>query len=308
MKNNVSSAKNSVLIFFGQTYTYTNGIEGEKNMNEKLQYAEMLEIPVSTCTITRKTPKKRSGFFKKLLAGEDVKQEVINKVNVETESAEVLTQNPEANLDNAAETGDSDRLLTPEIERLGAVGNAPEKKKKRPFSMPKLKFNVVGVELLVIGLLAATILLTNILVPNSGINVFFKSVFGTQTTEVKADTRKFDEFTPVLPVAGGEGLSVDKGVMTISKAGSVYSPCDGKVTSLDFDEETKTYTMEITHSDNFKTVFKGITYAYSGLGGAVFSNIPVAYVKENATMCFYGEDGAVIDDYTVENNSLKWAV
>ncbi len=174
----------------------------------------------------------------------------------------------------------------------------------------KFKVSVIGVQLVAIGILVATIFLTNALVPNSGLNVFFRSVFGGGATTVtaKVDDRTYADFKPVIPVASTEGLSVKDGVMTLSLSGSVYSPCDGKVSSLTFNEETGKYDLTITHSENFKTVFSGIDYAYTEVGGAVFSNIPVGYIKEGATMCFCGENGKVITDYTLKDNAVQWAV
>ena len=56
-------------------------------MNEKLQYASMLEIPVSTCTVSVKEQKKKGLFKKKKQQNtESVKEELIEKVNEEVEN------------------------------------------------------------------------------------------------------------------------------------------------------------------------------------------------------------------------------
>ena len=52
-------------------------------MNEKLQYASMLEIPVNTCNITLSPIKKRKFKRKKKEDAEVVKNKLIEKVNTE---------------------------------------------------------------------------------------------------------------------------------------------------------------------------------------------------------------------------------
>ena len=96
--------------------------------------------------------------------------------------------------------------------------------------------------------------------------------------------------------------------MTFSGVGSVYSPCDGKITAVSTDINGK-YVFEITHSENFKSIISGLDFAYAGLEDIVYANIPVGYVRESgATMCFKGGDGLVIADYQIVDGSVVWAV
>ena len=169
----------------------------------------------------------------------------------------------------------------------------------------KFKFSVIGVQLTLIGVLVATIFLTNALYADSGINVFLRSVFGNEQASV-VDERTFDEFAPVLSVGDSE-VSLADGIMSFTGSGSVYSPCDGTVSSITVNNDGK-YTIEITHSTNFKTVLSGIDYAYAGLDQTVYGNIPVGYVTESATMCFKNQTGAVISDYQIVDGSVVWAV
>ena len=48
-------------------------------MNEKLEYAEMLEIPVNTCNITYKPSKNKNK--KKLVKLEEAKEKLLKKIN-----------------------------------------------------------------------------------------------------------------------------------------------------------------------------------------------------------------------------------
>ncbi len=292
-------------------------------MNEKLQYAEMLEIPTSTCRISYKPPKKK--LFKKKSANlDEPKMELVKKINQEVESQEENSSAPtemvEENavavreetatsegeiieaLDGEAVT-ESERPLSTEDEIISQTETVTIKKesKKKPF-----KISLVGVQFVVIGILIATILVTNALMPNSGINTLIASVFGVEkTTEV--DDRNYLEFTAGFPSQDMADVSLENGIMSISKSGAVYSPCDGVVSSLVKGTDGK-YTMEIEHSQKFKTVLSGVDVVYASIGEKVYATVPVGYIGDGgASMCFYGEDGMVITGYTIGENALVWA-
>ena len=170
----------------------------------------------------------------------------------------------------------------------------------------KFKISVIGVQLAIIGVLLATIFFTNALYPDSGINVFLRGVFGTDKS-VSVDDRIYADFSPVINLDDGSSVVLENGVMTFSGSGSVYSPCDGKVSAISKDENGK-FTLEITHNSNFKSVLTGVDYAYAGLNDTVYHNIPVGYVTAGATMCFTGSDGSVISDYQIVDDTVVWAV
>lgn len=280
-------------------------------MNEKLQYASMLEIPVSTCNVTYKPIKKRRFGRKKSAATEDVKKELLKKVNAisEVESfpsapektaaeevAETLTENV-ASMDERGEVAESDKIVT------ASVMPVKSKKEKR-----KVRISAVAVELAVIGVLLAVIFLTSAFYPQSGINAFMKGVFGTEKISSEIDDRTYEQFSPVITVAAGETLVVEDGAVSVAGKGSVYTPVGGKVKRITVDGNGK-YEMEIAHSENFTTVISGIDYAYAATGDTVYGNIPVGYVKDGGyKMCFAGENGAVITGYELSGNTVVWAV
>ena len=252
-------------------------------MNEKLQYAEMLGIPVSTSSVTYR-PIKKTRKSKKIDA-DKVKDELINKIN----SAEV---------DKELELNSEER-----VEKTEEI--------KKPIASTlksKFKLTVVGIELIVIGLLLATIFITNALVPDSGINVFFRSVFSNDVVKEEVDLRTHKDFEVVLPVSSTQNIAIDDGKLNLYMTGSLYSPLDGEVTNLTLDQETNKYTIEITHSDNFKTVFFGLDYAYSEVGSSVYANIPVGYVNDCVAMCFCDGDGTMITGYSLTENQVVWEV
>mgnify|MGYP003305801683 CR=1 FL=1 len=258
-------------------------------MNEKLQYASMLEIPVSTCTVSVKEQKKKGLFKKKKQQNtEAVKEELIEKVNEEVENPFSLL--PEEKEEKIQEQTES------------TVNIKQEKKQKGS----KLKFSVIGLQLVIIGVLLATIFLTNAVYPDSGVNVFLRGMLGMEKEQM-VDSRVYSDFAPVISLNEGS-VTMQDGVMSFSGNDSVYAPCDGTVTSLEKGEDGK-YTMEITHNANFKTVIGGLEYAYAGAGETIYYNIPVGYVGDGQTsMCFTNADGSIISNYTIVDNQVVWAV
>ena len=256
-------------------------------MNEKLQYATMLEIPVNTCNVTFKPLGRKKVRRKKAVNNEVVKAELMEKVNSELSKTPIEENQIETSLDTAVQEE--------------TLENLPQQK-KRPF-----KFSVVGVQLAIIGVLVATIFLTNAFYPDSGINVFMRSVFGGDTVAV-SDTRVYGDFAPVISLDDNVVTTLSDGVVTFSGEGSVYASCDGKVTALVKGEDGK-YTIEITHSDNFKSVLKGLDFAYAELGDMVYGNIPVGYAMEDGvSMCFVNGEDVVISNYEIIDNMVVWAV
>ena len=288
-------------------------------MNDKLQYAEMLEIPVNTCSVTYKPTKKRLFGGKNLL--DEVKAKLVKKVNQEGEKPfENSPQNTEILPDEKANLSvvQTENLgeYSAEIQTENGVefnenyGETTTATVRKISPKSKKKISVIGVQLIVIGALIATIFLTSALLPNSGINAFFTGVFETENLQsgVQVDNRNYKEFTAVLPTQNLDGVTLNDGVMTLNQKGSVYAPCKGKVSKV-FEDGNGKITLEITHNDNFKTVFSGIDYAYFTVGSEVFSTIPVGYASlSGATACFIGENGETITGYTLGENGVIWAV
>lgn len=281
-------------------------------MNEKLQYASMLEIPVNTCNVTFKPQKKKRGKKRKI-DNEQIKQELLDKVNFQVEESPEPPKSFELqegveNLDEQPnhliigdKVGQQENLEMQDQTRVmeeQTISVSVKKKVKKPF-----KISVIGVQLFVIGALIATIFLTNALYVDSGINVFLRSVFGTEQAS-NIDERKYDEFSPVISLDDGASLTLVDGIMTLSGKGSVYASCDGVVTKCELDENGK-YTIEIAHNKNFKSILSGIDYAYAGLNDKIYYNIPVGYVKESATMCFLDGE-SVVTDYQIVNEKVVW--
>lgn len=274
-------------------------------MNEKLQYATMLEIPVNTCSVTPMPTKKRRVKRKKVNP-ETVKEQLLDKINSQIEQEEqppvddALTAQIESE-----QTVEEEILKNDLVERQENSVNIYSKQSEKP--KKRKGFSVIGVQLAVIGILIATIFLTNATYSDSGLNVFFRNVFGNTQTEV-VDERNFDEFLPVIAMGDNQGVMLDGGIISFNGKGSVYAPCDGKVSAIQKDENGK-FSIEIMHSNNFKSLLTGVEYAYVGLDDTVYANIPVGYLHaDGATMCFTSGDGTLIDNYQIVDNAVVWAV
>ncbi len=278
-------------------------------MNEKLQYATMLEIPVNTANITYKPAKRRRVFKKKSKSPDAVKEELLSKVNAESEITEQAIPQ-EAAVERAEDTAEISEEVMPQAAEDAAeetVGQAAEetyvstsvrKKKRKPF----FKFSVISAEIVAIAVLVGAIFITNALYSDSAINVFMRRVFSVETA---AAEKTYKDFSPVMNFDGD--VSLDNGIISYTGSGSVYAPTDGTVSSV-VKEEDGTYTMVVAHSAVFSSTLSGLSYAYLGAGDSVFDNIPVGYVEGGGlTMCFNSEN-AVITDYTIEDNAVLWAV
>ncbi len=253
-------------------------------MSDKKEYEKMLDLPTDNSITV--IPSKKKKIKKSAI---NIKEQVIEKVNSEkdlTEESEVKSKN----ISNEIICDTGDVVIKKSVEK-------------------KNKFNVLALEFSIIGILIATIFLTSAFVPNSGLAVFFKGVFGNEVIETNVDVNKsYTDFTPVLPVLSTENISFSDGIMTISGKSSVYSPCNGQITRLEKDENGK-FEMEITHGNVFKTVFNGLDYAYFELGDNVFTSIPVGYVSNTfATACFKGSDDSLITNYSLNGETFIWEV
>ncbi len=124
---------------------------------------------------------------------------------------------------------------------------------------------------------------------------------GSVTLQKQADNRLRGDFSLTLPTAGA--FVIENGVMQFSDKGGVYATEDGTVTSLTADE-AGCYTMEISHSDLFKTVITGVSTPFNKVGDTVYRAQPVAYgLGETVSVSFYEKGEKLI--CAVEEGALK---
>ena len=252
-------------------------------MNEELDYAEMLEIPVSTVNVVKKKSIfKHKPFFapakpqQEAPAQDELKDLVVDSVN-ERVGAYTYTED----LSEPAK---------------------PEKKSK--FFAKDKGSKIIVTELIAVCVLAAAIFLTNIFMPNSAINTFIGSLTGNKTdaepsyNEITLSSVVSDKSNAVVNVS-------ESGVLSFTAKGSVYPICAGKVASVT--KENDTYTVEIAHTSTFTSVITGLTDVYSAKGTSVQGNIPFAYSDGEAEVrvSMY-DNGTLLNCYTLSGVVPVW--
>ena len=246
-------------------------------MDEELSYAEMLEIPVETVTVSRKEKRRKTQE-----SDNDLKEKVVEKVN-----------------DRMQDAYDPLYAESTPIEREEKPVSAKNKGAKR----------LLFAEFAAVCALCAAIFLTNIFVPSSAINTFVRSLFHGNG-ETATDTRTYHDFTlsPIVNDFEEVELAVsDTGVLSFTAACSVYPPCEGTLISLNGDAESG-YTLELKHSDSFSTIISGLDNVYYTVGQTVKSNVPLAYSDgEGSVRVMFYSEGSLLTNYTVAENTLAWA-
>lgn len=316
-------------------------------MNEEIEYAEMLEIPVSTVNVVRKKrTKKRKLEAKPLLEtpltveNPDLKESVIAQVNDKL-SEDGQTEQITADADLFAEGANSGGSIdfSEDIpERIDTVRlySAREKsfRKKQArlyaqeyafdnaetendggryamnFETPSEKRAriVLGVEFAAACVLCGAIFLTNVFMPGSAINTFFRTL-----SEVKpstSDTRPYTEFTLSSIVSEYSDVELtlsDAGVLTFQAECCVYPAADGKVSAVEKAADG-TYTLRIAHSDTFSGVIGGLVAVYYEVGDSVKANVPVGFSSgETEVQVTMYSSGELLNCFEItEENCLAW--
>ena len=132
-------------------------------------------------------------------------------------------------------------------------------------------------------------------------NNLLRSVFGTETSTISTAT--YSEFEPLLPSKTGE-VTLENGVMTVS-GGSVYSPCDGVVESVELDGEK--YNVTIRHSNSFTTLIKGVELCYLNVGEDVYSSIALGFSNDALEVSMFNGN-LLITDYSLTGDEIIWLV
>ncbi|MBQ9118137.1 MAG: hypothetical protein IJY11_02930 [Clostridia bacterium] len=286
-------------------------------MNEEIEYAEMLEIPVSTVNVVKRRRKERRA--------ETLEETLIEKINEQAspveESSEPLAQEEPA-LDVEAQpqeepTQDFATVLVEDappvrwtrrrrrfLRELLAKKDGAEGEEA---TLSKASKIVYRVEFACACALCLGIFLTNVFMPSSAINTFFRTM--TTTPQAQEDERVFSDFdlNSIVGEYSTAVLSVSpEGVVSFTAEGCVYPAVDGKVTDvLSSDGQ---YVVKIEHSPSFTSVLEGVDYVYYQIGDEVKHNVPVAYSNgKNAVQMTMYADGELLDCVQIDSeNCLAW--
>ena len=315
-------------------------------MNEEIEYAEMLEIPISTVNVVQKRHRRRKQKIQEetLSAAEPtpapipeqspLKDSVIAQVNdrlVEDES-DFLSVEP----DLLAESANSDGRLDfdPIPERIDTVRlystdetrgfwedtlypqdyqlsneNEGSRYAFKTFSKPEKWFKIaLNAEFIAACVLCGAIFLTNVFMPNSAINTFFRAI--TNAPVVDADTRTHADFTlsPIVSELSGVELTLSPtGIVSFTDECCVYPVADGTVSDI-IQNKNGTFTLKLSHSDSFTGVINGLDHVYYAVGEEVKANVPVGYTNGEGEVQVTMYSGGVLLNCLelTDENCLAW--
>ena len=216
---------------------------------QELDYAEMLEIPVSTVTVTKK-----KSFFrrKEQLPQDDLKERVVDSVNERVnERAGVFVE--------------AEDLTDP-----------PVQKKSRAIRFGKDRESIILFsEIAAVCVIAMAIFLTNIFMPTSAINTFLSSIFNPAQEVSEPNYDDFVLTSVVSSFSDADMVISDDGILTFTAEGTIYPVCDGKISSVSM--QNGKFVVKIAHTSKFSSVITGLTDVYSDKGATVKANLPFAY-------------------------------
>ena len=309
-------------------------------MNEEIEYAEMLEIPVSTVNVVRKNRRRKKSTegvsqpTPPATADTPFKDTVIAQVNDRLEETEptTLPQNTEPLLQDEQTRLDfdpvPDRIDT--VRLYASEGKSSRRKKNKLFPQDyplenkneggmyeinretraeKATRIALGAEFAAACVLCGAIFFTNIFMPSSAINTFFRAM-SNPSNAAQTDSRPYSEFdlSPVVSELSDAELNLSEtGVLSFTDECCVYPAADGTVSDV-----TKTaegvYTVKISHSDSFTGVIQGLDYVYYEVGDAVKSNVPVGFSKgEREVQVTMYSAGELLNCFRLtDENCLAW--
>ncbi|MBE7088501.1 MAG: hypothetical protein E7370_03150 [Clostridiales bacterium] len=240
-------------------------------MNDELDYAEMLEIPVNTVKVV----KKKSIFSrKKEDREEDLKAKAMDSVN-----------------------GRMDDYVYPEdLTSKSDFYEASEVKGKRDI--------ILIAETAAACALALGIFATNMLVPNTAINTFIN--YFSEVEQTESAYSEFDLFPVVSDLSDAEVTVSESGVITFTDSCAVYPVCQGTVSAV-YQNESGIYTVEIAHTSLFSSVVTGVDTVYYSVGDSVKSGVPIAYTngENQVTVSMYNE-GLLLNNYSLSGTVPVW--
>lgn len=262
-------------------------------MSEEIDYAEMLEIPVATVNVVKK---KRRRF-------RDLKLQAVGKVNERMENRTRERDKMYAGNEFTEEISSAESVEKEEGEPVASNTDVEDYERPQKRAHP-----VVVVEFALACLLCLAIFLTNVFVSDSAINTFIRAVVSPSAGGQTA-AKTYSDFKlsgVVSEYAEVETTLSSTGVLSFDTQCSVYPACDGTVNSVT--QSGDTYTVVVSHSDSFESVYNGLSSVYCQKGDVVRSNVPFAYAdgKNTVQVSFY-QDGSMLNCYSVDaENCLSW--
>ncbi len=332
-------------------------------MNEEIEYAEMLEIPVSTVNVVRKKRRHKhtdgQERAKEATSAADnmsinpetfLRDSVIAQVNGKMEPPSKTSPDAPPNTPSDspsaetpitadaqlfAEGANSEGYLSfdPEPDRLHTVrlyasGEARSfendeqndeyfdgeyqndrtrysiNAKKSPSRGLRILLNT---ELALACALCGAIFFTNVFLPGSAVNTFFRAMH-TPTEKTAAKHYSEFELAPIVSIRSDAELDLSPtGVLSFTDDCCVYPAANGTVAEI-VRANDGLYTVKVSYTDTFTGVFYGLDTVYYAVGDEVKANVPVGYTAGNAEVqiTMYS-DGDLLNCFELtEENCLAW--
>ncbi len=293
-------------------------------MNEEIEYAEMLEIPVSTVNVVKKQRRRKKAETAAAAptpTANTLKDSVIASVNdrlsepsdeTEPNQAPVLEEGAEGALlfDGVPERIDTVRLYSAEDgNRLHGYDYPLNEGGRYAMNTPPPKSVRValGVEFGLACALCCGIFLTNVFMPNSAINTFFRAI---NTPTEQQTVRPYTDFslTPVVSELSDAELTLSpSGILSFTDDCHVYPAADGTVSEVTQGVDGL-YTVKINHTTEFSGVITGLDTVYYAVGDDVKANVPVGYTDgETEVQVTMYSQGTLLNCFQLtEENCLAW--
>ena len=332
-------------------------------MNQEIEYAEMLEIPVSTVNVVHKKQRKkwslRGAKNEKTIVSPPsqhekpaftptvtpqtaletpLKESVIAQVNDRVEQSEARIEQDGATAMNAQASLQTDGAVRfdPIPERIDTVRLYAEdelrdfnrnalrqtdeeygQEMENPPTMYALNTKnepskavkiILGAEFAAACVLCGAIFFTNVFMPNSGINTFFRGVTSGAATET-TNNKSYNDFVLSSIVSDFSDVTLslsENGVLSFTEECCVYPAADGSIAEIIKDGDE--YTMKIRYSDTFTGVFSGLDHVFYQVGDKVKSNVPVGYSGgETEVQVTMYSSGELLNCFRLtEENCIAW--
>ena len=294
-------------------------------MNEEIEYAEMLEIPISTVNVVRKGRRHKKNEQalpqSNTRSEEPLKESVLANVNSRLLESEAFAETDEHSAENdlnqeggidfdSPERIDTVRLYSSErgdsLYPYSYDLTSGKKKDSAPSS--KGMRIALGVEFGLACALCGAIFLTNVFVPGSAVNTFFRAL----NTPAQGTTavRPYTDFTlssVVSELSDAELTLSPTGILSFTDDCCVYPAADGTVSEVSQDANGL-YTLKVNYSESFTGVFQGLDTVYYAVGDTVKINVPVGYTTgESEVQVTMYSDGMLLNCFELtEENCLAW--
>ena len=319
-------------------------------MNEEIEYAEMLEIPVSTVNVVKKQRRRKhknptgelpnASRVAEALAQPPLKDSVIAQVNDKL-SEDPLAQTTEITADaelfaeGANSQGSIDFDSVPDrIDTVRLYSHDTKRRfwQRKPAPTQDFDFEsdyeneggryaftdeippskpvriALGIEFAAACALCGAIFLTNVFMPSSAINTFFRSLTGNATATT--DNRTYSDFSlsaVISDLSDAELTLSPTGILSFTDECCVYPAADGTVSEL-VQNADGTYRVKIAYSESFTGVIGGLDYVYYSVGETVKTNVPIGYSEgENEVQVTMYSDGELLNCFQLtDENCLAW--